>query len=254
MSIFYEERPSDSPYIETVTHGWTEGDGSTIRPAEIHWHMVFVKLNSRILPFVVGPLTTSGVATFAEAEIIWVRFKLGTFMPHLPIRELLDVETVLPEASSKSFWLKSSAWQFPNFENVETFVDRLVREEVLVSDPLVNAALQDHLTDVPSRTVRHRFLQATGLTQSHIRQMKRAQQAEMLLRQGISILDTVHEVGYFDQSHLTRSLRQFIGYTPAQIIRMSQRACQSAQAGDFMADYHANALETVNSRQADSRC
>ncbi len=35
---------------------------------------------------------------------------------------------------------------------------------------------------------------------------------------GVSILDAVHEAGYFDQSHLTRSLKHFIGLTPAQII------------------------------------
>ena len=43
--------------------------------------------------------------------------------------------------------------------------------------------------------------------------------ATNLLTQGISILDTVHEAGYFDQAHLTRSLKHFIGQTPARIIR-----------------------------------
>jgi methylphosphotriester-DNA--protein-cysteine methyltransferase len=70
--------------------------------------------------------------------------------------------------------------------------------------------------------VRHRFLQATGLTQSHIRQVERAQRAATLLRQGVSILDTVYETGYFDQPHLTRSLKQFVGYTPAQMIPVSR--------------------------------
>jgi len=97
-----------------------------------------------------------------------------------------------------------------------------VRDGLLVSDPVVKAALQDELPEMSSRTVRHRFLRATGLGQSHIRQMKRAQRAEALLQQGVSILDTVYEAGYYDQPHLTRSLKQFIGYTPAQIIRLSK--------------------------------
>ncbi|MCL5995886.1 MAG: helix-turn-helix domain-containing protein [Chloroflexi bacterium] len=201
--------------------GRTEGEGSTIRPAECHWHMVLVKFNGNVQPFVVGPLTTSGIVSYTEgAEILWIKFKLGTFMPHLPTRDFLDVETGLPGAARNSFWLKGSAWQFPDYENADTFVNRLAREELLVSDPVVNAALQDELPEMPSRTVRHRFLRATGLTQSHIRQMKRAQHAEALLKQGVSILDTVYEVGYVDQPHLTRSLKQFIGYTPAQLIRM----------------------------------
>lgn len=221
MSLIYEERSSDSPYVETIMHGRTMSDGSTIRPAESHWHMVIVRHEGKVQLLVVGPWSTSGVASWGEgAEILWIKFKLGTFMPHLPTRDCLDLETILPGAASRSFWLKESAWQFPDYENVETFVEWLVRDEVLVYDPVVNTALQDQLPPqaMSPRTVRHRFLQATGLSQSTIRQMKRAQQAAALLEQGVSILDTVHQAGYFDQPHLTRSLKQFIGYTPAQII------------------------------------
>ncbi len=223
MGFIYEERLSDSPYIESITQGHTDGTGSTIRPAEIHWHMVFVRANGTMHPLFVGPLTTSGVVEFVEGvELLWIKFKLGTFMPHLPARKFLNVETMLPGAASNSFWLKGSAWQFPDYENVDTFIGRLVRDELLVSDAVVKAALQDELPETPARTVRHRFLQATGQTQSHIRQFERAQQAAALLRQGRSILDTVHEAGYFDQPHLTRALKHFVGYTPAQLLRISE--------------------------------
>jgi AraC-like DNA-binding protein len=243
MTIVYEERSSDSPYVETVTRGRTVSDGSPIRPAEIHWHMVLARCDGSARLLVVGPWTTSGVVAYTEgAELLWIKFQLGTFMPHLPVRDYLDVETPLPGAASRSFWLKGSAWQFPDYDNVETFVDRLVRDEVLVRDPVVNAALQDQTPEMPSRTLRHRFLRATGLTQGHIRQMRRAQQAEALLRQGVSILDTVYEAGYFDQPHLTRSLKQFIGYTPAQIIRMSDPTCHSVQDGDLPPEYNTNVL------------
>ena len=219
MSIIFEERWSDSPYIESVIRGRTVSDGAPTRPAETHWHMVFSKWNGCVYPLVVGPWSTSGVVTYGEgAEILWIKFKLGTFMPHLPTRKMLNTETLLPTATNQSFWLHGSAWQFPDFENVETFVDRLVREDALVSDPVVIAALQDQLKPeaVSARTVRHRFLQATGLSQNHIYQFKRAKQAAALLEQGVPILDTVYEAGYFDQPHLTRSLKRFIGKTPAQ--------------------------------------
>jgi AraC-like DNA-binding protein len=244
MSLIYEERSSDSPYVETVIHGWTVGDGSTIRPAETHWHMVFSRHSGRIHPLIVGPLTTAGVASWGEGgEILWLKFKLGTFIPHMPTRSLLDTETLLPGAASNSFWLKGSAWQFPDYENVDTFVDRLVREGLLVSDPVVHAALQDQLPDMSLRTVRHRFLRATGLTQSHIRQVERARQAEALLKQGVSILDTVFEAGYFDQPHLTRALKQWVGYTPAQIVQMSQpETCQTIQDNAPKMAYHVDVL------------
>jgi AraC-like DNA-binding protein len=220
MSFVYEERLSDSTYVETITHGWTACDGSSIRPAENSWHMVVVKYKGNTQLYVVGPLTAAGVVTYEEGgEILWIKFKLGTYMPHLPPGQFRDVETVLPEATSRSFWLNGSAWEFPNHENVDTFVDRLARKELLARDPVVRAVLQGGQEGMPARTVRHRFLQTTGLSHSHIRQVERAQQAAALLRQGLPIPDAAYLAGYFDQPHLTRSLKQWVGYTPAQILR-----------------------------------
>ncbi len=223
MSITHEQRFSDSPYVETVTHGWTLSDGSSIRPAESNWHMVFVKTQGRTHSLLVGPLPTAGKVSWgAGAEILWIKFKLGVFMPHIPVQEILDVEKPFQEAASKSFWLKSAAWELPDFENADTFVNKLARNEILAMDPVVDAVLNDQLPDVSARTMRHHFLRATGMTRSRIFQMKQAQQAKALLQQGTSILDTMYETGYFDQPHLTRSLKQFIGYTPAQIAQTNK--------------------------------
>jgi len=223
MSMISEARLSDSRYIESVTRGWTLNEGTAIRPAEIHWHMVFVKHTGGTLALAVGPLTTSGIASWGEGgEILWIKFKLGVFMPHLPMKGYINAEQTLPDASSDRFWLKGAARQIPDFENVETFIERLAREDDLVCDPVVNAALEDNPPEMSDRTLRHRFLQATGQTQKHIQQYERAIKAASLLRHGVSILDTVFEADYYDQPHLTRSLKQFLGYTPAQILRESQ--------------------------------
>ena len=74
-----------------------------------------------------------------------------------------------------------------------------------------------------TRTAQRHFLQSTGITHSTSHQIERARQATNLLKQGVSILDTVYEAGYFDQAHLTRSLKHLIGQTPAQIIRAEQQ-------------------------------
>ena len=39
----------------------------------------------------------------------------------------------------------------------------------------------------------------------------------MLLEEGTPISDVVYEAGYFDQPHLTRSLRRYMDRTPAQL-------------------------------------
>jgi methylphosphotriester-DNA--protein-cysteine methyltransferase len=125
---------------------------------------------------------------------------------------------ILPEASSSKFWLNGSAWQFPTFENADTFVDRLVREGLLVHDPAVDAALQGQPPDLSPRMMQYRFLQATGLPHRTIDQIERARRALSLLQHGTSILDVVEEAGYSDQPHLTRALKQYMGQTPAQVV------------------------------------
>jgi len=184
--------------------------------------MVFVRKDGEARVVFVGPWTAAGTTHYGEgAEILWIKFALGTFMPHMPIERFSDTETVLPGASSRSFWLKGSALPFPDHENAETFVDRLVRDGMLARDPLVDAVLRGRPQELSPRTVRHRFLKATGLSQSRIRQIERAQHAAALLRGGERISDAIHEAGYFDQAHLTRSLKQWVGHTPAQILRSS---------------------------------
>ena len=228
MSLIFEERQSDSPYAELITTGRTTGSSTTIRPAEIHWHLVIAKFEGGLMPIVTGPLTSSGIVNFTEGvELLWIKFKLGTFIPRLPVRGLLNTELTLPEAGGKSFWLDSTAWQLPNYENADTFVNQLVRDGVLEFDPVVPAALRDEQVNIPDRTVRHRFQRATGLTHVHIRQHERAQYAASLLRQGRSILDTVFDAGYFDQPHMTRALKQFVGYTPAQLANEYKRSCEN---------------------------
>lgn len=241
MTIVSVERPSDSSFVEELSYGHTLGSGSTIRPTEISWHMIVMKAAGKTKMFVVGPLTSSGVVTWeGGGELLWIKFKLGTFMPHLPAKQFLDLETTLPNASGRSFWLNGSAWEFPTYENVDTFINRLVREEILVRDPVVDTVLQGYGRDFSPRTVRHRFMQTTGLTQSHIRQAERAMLAAARLRGGASILDTVFECGYFDQPHLTRALKHWIGYTPAQVVRAS--SCQPAITEPV---YHADYAEQL---------
>jgi AraC-like DNA-binding protein len=159
----------------------------------------------------------------ADGEWLGIRLKLGTVLPLLPARTLVDATVTLPEATSKTFWLGGSAWQFPDYDNADTFVDWLVREGLLLRELVVGAALQGQVKDLSLSTIQRRFLWATGVTQSTARQIERARSATHLLQQGVSILDTIHEVGYFDQPHLTRSLKYFIGQTPAQLREKSRR-------------------------------
>jgi len=125
----------------------------------------------------------------------------------------------LPPATGHSFWLNGSALEYPHFDNAETFVKRLAKSGILARDPIVEDTLQRPPAKISLRSVQRHFLRSTGVTYATFRQIERARYATNLLREGVSILDVVRRVGYFDQAHLTRSLGRFIGETPNKIIQ-----------------------------------
>jgi len=206
-----------------VWHTHSERAGTFTSVAASNWEMVITTLGAKTTITARGPETKASEADFpADAEYFGITFKLGTFMPHLPLKTLRDRQDVtLPEASSNSFWLYGSLWELPTFENADVFIDRLIRGGILVGDPVVEAAIQGHTPGMSIRSLQYRFLRATGLTHKTIEQIERARSAVSLLEQGMPILDTALELGYFDQAHLTNSLKRFVGRTPAQIARKS---------------------------------
>jgi hypothetical protein len=181
--------------------------------------MVVTRLEGRTTLTVRGPETKATMAELpAQGEWFGVRFKVGTFMPLMRSSDLRDRNDVtLPNATSRSFWLNGSAWDFPDFQNAETFVKQLVQAGLIMTDPTVEGAIRGELQEVTTRTEQRRVLQTTGLTRGAIFQIERARRATILLQGGTAILDVVHEAGYYDQAHLTRSLQRFIGQSPARI-------------------------------------
>jgi AraC-like DNA-binding protein len=223
MIFTFAERPSDSSFVERIWYAQSERAGAFSSLATSHWEMVVARHNGKMTLTVRGPETkATPVYCSVQAEWFGIIFKLGSFMPHLPASDLIDGSVDLPEAASTSFWLHGSVWQFPNYDNADTFVDRLVREGLLVRDPIVDAVLRHQPQALSPRSIQRRFLRATGLTQGSIRQIERARYATTLLQQGLPILDTVVQAGYADQAHLTRSLKYFSGKTPAQIVRKTE--------------------------------
>jgi AraC-like DNA-binding protein len=223
--LVFADRPSDSPFVERVWRCYSERAGRFLSVASSHWEMVVTRLRGNITLTVRGPETrVTPLDCPADGEWFGIRFKLGAFMPQLPVANLIDgKDVVLPGASSRSFWLNGSALEYPGFENAETFVARLVKSGVIGRDPAVEAALAGERQALSLRSTQRHFLQATGMTHSTFRQIERARYATNLLRQGASMLDTVHEAGFFDQAHLTRSLKRLIGQTPGKIMRQQEQ-------------------------------
>lgn len=224
MIFRIEEKPSTSPLIERIWRAQGDKTGLFISQAKANSEIVLTRYKGKTTLTVRGPETKATLLDYESigAEFLGITIKVGTFIPPLPPKNLRDWQNVdLPEASSHSFWFHGSAWQFPNYENVDTFIERLVREDLLVTDPVVNAVLQGQSQTLSVRSLQYRFLHATGLTNRTIQQINRARHAYDLIEQGVSILDAVYEAGYADQPHLTRALKRFFGQTPAQIASLN---------------------------------
>lgn len=221
MDTLFESRTSDSPYIEAVWRGQAGADYAPVCPASNRWHLLFLKRDGRVTVSLEGPLTKARAVTQPEGtEWFGVTFQLGVFLSAIPVGSLLDTQAILPLATKTSFEIASSSFQLPDYENAETFVARLAREDTLVVDPVVRAVLAGQSPEMSPRTVRRRFVYATGLPHKTIEQIERANQAVALLEQGVSLLDAAYLAGYADQPHMTRSLKHFIGQTPAQLARI----------------------------------
>jgi AraC-like DNA-binding protein len=183
--------------------------------------MVVSRVKGQVFMTVRGPERQASIAECPpDGEWIGIHFKVGTFMPQLPNLALRDrKDATLPDVSGRSFWLAGSAWEYPSFENADVFVRRLQKQGLISSDPHVRSALEHPPRSTSRRTEQRHFLRASGITQATARQSERARRATYLLQTGVPILQVLHDMGYFDQSHLTRSLQHFVGRTPAQVAR-----------------------------------
>lgn len=215
-----DERQSDSPLVKSVwrtTSGSNPGTFTSV--AASHLSLVITRQHGKISLSVHGPETIPTSSPIPdEAEFLGIEFNHGVFLPDLPTDILVNSPIDLPGVSQRAFRLHGAAWQFPDFENADTFIARLIKEGLLLHDDVIEDALQGRPIDESPRSLQRRFRRSTGLTQGLLFQIERAHEAVRLLEEGTSILDTVELAGYADQPHLTRAMRRFWGYTPAQIL------------------------------------
>jgi AraC-like DNA-binding protein len=130
---------------------------------------------------------------------------------------LVDSGIVLPDVIRRAFWLDGRRWETPRADDAEALVDRLIRHGVVLRDPLVAETLRGHRPAVADRTLQRRFRAATGLSREAVRQIERVRVAAVLLLSGESVRDVVDELGYYDEPHLARALRRYVGRTAQQL-------------------------------------
>lgn len=169
-----------------------------------------------------GPATRATTMTCSpDSEYFGVDFRLGAYLPAFPPVRLADLrDAVLPTLPDGRILLDGQSWEMPTPQNLDVFVHRLERAGLLVVDPLIEELRHgDTPRAMPERTAQSRFVRAVGLSCRKLKVIERARWAASLLSSGAAIQEVVTVAGYYDQPQLTRSLRVFIGHTPAEIVR-----------------------------------
>lgn len=220
MLLTFEDRPSTSPYVERIWRSRSYGGGQFLSMAECHLELIVTRLPGSIAVLLRGPVTQARfVDCPPEGEWLGIRFRPGTYLPRLPTAILLDHQNLdLPVIRDKSFWFSGLIWEIPDFDNAEDLVARLAGAGLIARDCSVDAVIAGDEAWMSQRSVQRHFLRATGVTIGGFQKVARARQAASLLTQGYSILDASFEAGYFDQAHMTRSVKQLIGMTPAKLV------------------------------------
>jgi hypothetical protein len=219
--LHFEDRSSESPLIERVWRSRSERGGLFTSIAAAQWEIIFTTLNGRTTAALRGSETRPTQAVCPpDGEWVAIRFRLGTYLPGLPLRALMDGQDFdLPVRSKGRIRWNADDWEIPSFDNAETFVHRLERAGAVARDPLVTAIVRGEVPNVSARSRQRRFRAVTGISYETFLQIERARRAAILLRAGRGILDTVAELRYFDQPHLTRALKRWLGMTPGEIAR-----------------------------------
>lgn len=220
VSVLQEVRASDSPLVERITRVRFGSNWRGVTTPDGCWDIVVRRVKGRLELLQTGLITRPvELAYGAGDEYLSISFKPGVFMPQLPGRRMIDRGLMRPTPSPRTFWLEQDELEIPTFDNAEGLVDRLVRRELIVRDEIVQGVVEGRPRAIHPRSVQRHFLQATGVTAKRLEQIRRACRAIELLAEGRRVVAVALELGYADQSHLTRALKAIMGKTPGQIAR-----------------------------------
>lgn len=218
MELHFETRQSDSPWVDTVWTCTSEQVTEMTSVAGARWGLVFWEQDGRAHAAITGPATRTGTAPVPEgATFTGIEFAVGTSLRAVPTAALVDGGIELPDTEHRTFRLDGARYETPGPDDAEALVERFVRAGIVVRDPLVAEVLRGHSPAVSERTIERRFRAATGLTRGAVRQIERARTAAELLAAGDLAADVVAKLDYFDEPHLARALRSYVGRTAGQL-------------------------------------
>lgn len=215
----WEERCSECPEIRTVWRAFADESGEYTDDATEHWGLSFIRRPDGSLGAeLAGPRVERKHITGNAGESYWgVELAAHVVIPGVD-KGLLRGEISQLEVESGEVVLAGRRYPIPEWAGLESFVQSLLADGVLVADADIRRALDGNSVGLSQRSWQRRFRAVTGLRRKEIERLERARRAYVLLSEGLTPGEVALAVGYADQAHLTRELRRIRGETPARIL------------------------------------
>ncbi|MBX3029993.1 MAG: AraC family transcriptional regulator [Chloroflexi bacterium] len=215
----WEQRTSTSPEIRLVWRAFVEEAADYVDDASEHWGIAFIRRpDDSLAAELAGPRIEGRPIRSILGESYWgIELAAHVMIPGVDKTLLRGAIADLPVIDGRVV-IGGHRYPIPTWEGLECFVTELLADGVLVADPDIRRALGGDDRGLSRRSWQRRFPLVTGLRRKEIERLDRARRAYLLLSAGMRPVDVAADVGYADQSHLTRELRRIRGETPARIL------------------------------------
>jgi hypothetical protein len=231
VTLEFEHRDADIEVVDRVWRSRSDAEQTMTSAARTCWHLIVWRKSGILHAGLRGPETKATTAPVPnETEFLGVRFALGTVLRPIPVGTIIDGFAPFPVTESGRIIIGGDYWEAPTYDNVEIFVRRLQRAGLLARARLGD---EDHevrecTDDSPSvRTLQRRYRAITALSRTAVKQIDRANAAAAMLRDGCDWRVVIDRLDYFDQAHLGRALRRYIGRTAGELRADDQPASMS---------------------------
>jgi len=213
MTQKHTSRLSKSPLIDRIWHTENITDGVYIATPDCAWDLLALKLpdGSRMMMLAGQQTKYLEVPYAAGTSAVVISFAASAYLAGYKGDELVDTTTVLPNDDPGHFMLLGHTFAFPEYETAEALIQSMVNANILQQDDTVASVLEGRPKAMSNRTMQRHFHEVTGISRKTLNKIRRAQDAVRMLQAGTATAQVAAEVGYTDQSHLTKDLKKIMG-------------------------------------------
>ncbi|HEV7454901.1 MAG TPA: helix-turn-helix domain-containing protein [Candidatus Saccharimonadales bacterium] len=219
MTQIHTSRASDDPFIDRVWQTQNISDGTYLATPDGSWDLIMGvgRDGSRII-LLTGQATEPAYIPYeGGTSSVVISFSAGAYLPHIAGKKLINSGEFLPIIDEHHFSLAGHIFALPTYENAEELVSTMVQAGILKNDDIVDGVLRGKPKAASERAVQRHFKATTGITHKKLQQIRKAQHAIKLLKQGKNPAEAAMDAGYSDQPHLAKSLKRIMHAKPSDI-------------------------------------